>query len=68
MVLAAVGIAPVLPSGGLVAIDFETVLVVLFAFPTLLVLRQSLGDDGAVNQLETTIMLALVLYLPAAHG
>lgn len=59
MVLAAVGIAPVLPSGGLVAIDFETVLVVL---------RQSLGDDGAVNQLETTIMLALVLYLLAAHG
>lgn len=68
MVLAAVGIAPVLPVAGLVAIDFETVLVVLFAFPTLLVLRQSLGDDGAVNQLETTIMLALVLYLPAAHG
>lgn len=71
VVLAAFGVVPVLPSGGLLAIDFETVLVVLFAFPTLLVLWQSVGDDGAVNKLETTIMLvlfALVLYLLAMHG
>ena len=71
VVLSALGVVPLLPKGGLLAIDLETVSVVLFAFPTLLVLWKSIGDDGAVNKLETTIMLALfalVLYLLAVHG
>lgn len=71
VILAAFGVVPLLPEGGLLGIDLETVSVVLFAFPTLLVLWKSIGDDGVVNKLETTIMVtlfALVLYLLAMHG
>ncbi len=65
------GVVPLLPQGGILAIDLETVSVILFGFPTLLILWKSIGDDGAVNQLETTIMIALfalMLYFLAMHG
>ncbi|HET6629835.1 MAG TPA: hypothetical protein VFG91_08665 [Woeseiaceae bacterium] len=70
-VLSAFGVVPLLPQGGILAIDLETVSVILFAFPTLLILWKSIGDDGSVNRLETVIMLALfgmVLYFLAVHG
>lgn len=70
-VLAGVGVVPTLPQGGILAIDLETVSVILFAFPTLLVLWKSISDDGKVNRLETAIMLGLfglVLYFLAMHG
>lgn len=69
--LAAIGVVPVLPQGGILPIDLETVSVTLFAFPTLLVMWKSITDDGSVNQLETAIMLGLfglVLYFLAVHG
>ncbi len=71
VVLGSVGVVPLLPQGGLLGIDLETVSVVLFAFPTLLVMGKSIADDGKVNKLETMIMFALfalVLYLLAMHG
>ena len=45
--------------------------VVLFAFPTLLLLRQSISDDGMVNRLETSVMVVLfglIIYFLAQHG
>jgi hypothetical protein len=69
--LSVLGLVPLLPEGGILPIDLETVSVILFGFPTLLILWKSIGDDGAVNQLETTIMLvlfALMLYFLAMHG
>lgn len=70
-VLAGIGVVPTLPQGGILAIDLETVSVMLFAFPTLLILWKSISDDGSVNRLETAIMLSpfgLVLYFLAVHG
>lgn len=69
--LSVFGVVPLLPEGGILPIDLETVSVILFGFPTLLILWKSIGDDGAVNKLETTIMLvlfALMLYFLAMHG
>lgn len=69
--LAAGGVVPTLPEGGILSIDLETISVILFAFPTLLLMWKAISDDGKVNRLETTIMLAmfgLVLYFLAAHG
>lgn len=68
---AGLGIIPFLPQGGILPIDLETISVILFAFPTLLVLWKSISDDSKVNRLETTIMLclfALVIYFLAVHG
>lgn len=70
-VLSMVGVVPTLPQGGVLSIDLETVSVILFAFPTLLILWKSISDDGSVNRLETAIMLSLfgvVLYFLAVHG
>lgn len=69
--LSTLGVVPLLPEGGILAIDLETVSVILFGFPALLILWKSITDDGAVNKLETTIMLvlfALMLYFLAMHG
>lgn len=68
---AGAGIIPMLPQGGVLPIDLETISVILFAFPTLLVLWKSISDDSMVNRLETAIMLglfALVIYFLAVHG
>jgi hypothetical protein len=65
------GVIPVLPHGGVLAIDFETTSVLLFAFPTLLVMWKAITDDGKVNKIETTIMIvlfALIIYFLAQHG
>jgi len=70
-VFAQVGIIPKLPHGGVLAIDMETTSVLLFGFPTLLVLWKSISDDGKVSKLETTVMVAmfgLIIYLLAQHG
>ena len=69
--LSGIGVVPLLPEGGILAIDLETVSVILFGFPALLILWKSITDDGAVNKLETTIMMALfglMLYFLAVHG
>ncbi|MEO7329600.1 MAG: hypothetical protein ABI193_13555 [Minicystis sp.] len=68
---AQLGIIPRLPHGGVLAIDLETTSVLLFAFPTLLLLRQSISDDGMVNRLETAAMVVLfglIIYFLAQHG
>lgn len=65
------GIIPTLTGGTYLPIDLETTSVVLFSFPTLLVLWKSVSDDGKINQLETTVMtvvFALVIYMLAYHG
>lgn len=65
------GVIPRLPHGSVLAIDLETTLVVLFGFPTLLILWKSVSDDGKVNALESSVMIALfaiVIYLLAQHG
>lgn len=69
--LALAGVIPTLPHGSVLAIDLETTTVVLFGAPTLLVLWNSIQDDGKVNPLETTIMVVifgLVIYFLGAHG
>lgn len=71
VIFAGIGLVPTLPEGGVLSIDLETVSVILFAFPTLLILWKSISDDGSVNRLETVIMVglfALVLYFLAMHG
>lgn len=68
---AQLGVIPRLPHGGVLAIDLETTSVLLFAFPTLLLLRQSISDDGMVNRLETAAMVVLfglIIYFLAQHG
>jgi hypothetical protein len=52
-------------------IDLETTVVVFFGAPTMLILWNSISDDGKVNKLETTIMVvlfALIIYFLAQHG
>lgn len=69
--MANLGVIPTLPHGGVLAIDMETTSVLLFAFPTLLVLWKSITDDGKVNALETTVMcvlFGLIIYFLAWHG
>lgn len=70
-VFAMLGVIPRLPYGSVLAIDLETTSVVLFGFPTLLVLWKSVSDDGKVNRLETavmTVLFAIIIYLLAQHG
>lgn len=65
------GIIPMLPNGGVLAIDLETTSVLLFGFPTLLVLWKSIADDGKISPMETAVMVVLfglVIYVLAAHG
>jgi hypothetical protein len=68
---AQLGIIPRLPHGGVLAIDLETTSVLLFAFPTLLVLWKSISDDGMINKVETAIMVVLfglIIFFLAVHG
>jgi hypothetical protein len=65
------GIIPMLPNGSVLAIDLETTSVLLFGFPTLLVLWKSIADDGKISPMETAVMVVLfglVIYFLAAHG
>lgn len=64
------GMVPTYPDGVL-PIDLETTSVMVFGFPTMLILWKSIQDDGRVNWLETASMVglfALTIYLLAAHG
>jgi hypothetical protein len=68
--LAQLGVIEKLPHGGVLAIDSETTSVMLFAFPTLFLLRGAV-KDGKVTRLETTIMVVvfgLIIYFLARHG
>jgi Ca2+/Na+ antiporter len=68
--LAQLRVIPRLAHGAVLAIDMETTSVLLFAFPTLFLLRQAV-TDGKVNRLETTIMVVvfgLIIYFLAYHG
>jgi hypothetical protein len=70
-VFAQLGIIPKLPHGGVLTIDLETTSVLLFAFPTLLVLWKSIADDGMINKVETAVMVVmfgLVIFFLAVHG
>jgi hypothetical protein len=70
-VFAQTGLIATLPNGGVLPIDMETTSVLLFAFPTLLLLWKSITDDGKVNKLETTVMcvlFGLIMYFLAKHG
>lgn len=56
---------------GVVPIDIHTTSAILLAFPSMLVLWKAVQDDGKVNWLETSTMVAifmLVIYLLVAHG
>jgi hypothetical protein len=68
---AQLGIIPRLPHGGVLAIDLETTSVLLFAFPTMLILWKSISDDGMINKVETAVMVvlfALIIFFLAVHG
>jgi hypothetical protein len=73
-VLAQLGVTqpfPNLAASVVLPIDLETTVVIFFGAPTLLILQNSIADDGKVNKLETTIMcvlFALIIYFLAQHG
>ncbi|MBL4850070.1 MAG: hypothetical protein JKY65_31460 [Planctomycetes bacterium] len=65
------GVTPPLPDGGALAIDLETTSVVIFGFPTMLMMWKSIQDDGQINWVETASMMSLfgvILYFLAVHG
>jgi len=66
------GVIPALDNfGGVVPIDIHTTSAILLGFPSMLVLWKAVQDDGKVNWLETSSMVAiflLVIYLLVAHG
>ncbi len=58
-------------SGGVIPIDIHTTSAILLGFPSMLVLWKAVQDDGKVNWVETSTMVAiflLVIYLLVAHG
>jgi len=66
------GVIPSLDNlGGVIPIDMHTTSAILLGFPSMLVLWKAVQDDGKVNWLETSTMVAiflLVIYLLVAHG
>ena len=64
-------IPPFNGAGGVIPIDIHTTTAILLGFPSMLILWKAVQDDGKVNWLETTTMIAifaLVIYLLVAHG
>ena len=56
---------------GVIPIDLHTTSAILLGFPSMLILWKAVQDDGKVNWLETTSMIAvfvLAIYLLVAHG
>ncbi len=56
---------------GVIPIDIHTTSAILLAFPSMLILWKAVQDDGKVNWIETSTMVAifsLVIYLLVAHG
>ncbi len=66
------GVIPAVDGGnGVIPIDIHTTSAILLGFPSMLVLWKAVQDDGKVNWLETSTMIAiflLVIYLLIAHG
>ncbi len=66
------GIIPAVDNaGGVIPIDIHTTSAILLGFPSMLVLWKAVQDDGKVNWVETSTMVAiflLVIYLLVAHG
>ncbi len=66
------GIIPAVDEvNGVIPIDIHTTSAILLGFPSMLILWKAVQDDGKVNWVETSTMVAiflLVLYLLAAHG
>ena len=66
------GVIPSLDGGsGVIPIDLHTTSAILLGFPSMLVLWKAVQDDGKVNWVETSSMVAvflLVIYLLVAHG
>ena len=66
------GVIPAINSfNGVIPIDIHTTSAILLGFPSMLVLWKAVQDDGKVNIVETTTMVAiflLVIYLLVAHG
>ncbi len=66
------GLIPALDGGdGVIPIDIHTTSAILLGFPSMLVLWKAVQDDGKVNWVETSTMIAiflLVIYLLVAHG
>lgn len=65
------GMIPLTEHGGVLPIDLETTSVVFLGFPSMLILWKAVQDDGAVNWVETSTMIAifsLVIYFLAVHG
>ncbi len=66
------GIIPALDgSQGVIPIDIHTTSAILLGFPSMLILWKAVQDDGKVNWVETSTMIAiflLVIYLLIAHG
>ena len=66
------GIIPPLDGlNGVIPIDMHTTTAILLGFPSMLILWKAVQDDGKVNWLETSSMVAiflLVIYLFVAHG
>jgi len=66
------GLIPSMDGGnGVIPIDIHTTSAILLGFPSMLVLWKAVQDDGKVNWVETSTMIAiflLVIYLLVAHG
>jgi hypothetical protein len=66
------GVIPVLGAqNGVIPIDLHTTSAIFLGFPSMLILWKAVQDDGKVNWLETTSMIAvfvLGIYLLIAHG
>ena len=66
------GLIPVAGStNGVIPIDLHTTSAIFLAFPSMLILWKAVQDDGKVNWLETTSMIAvfmLAIYLLIMHG
>ncbi len=63
---AQLGWIPLLGDGSVLSIDMETTAVVIFGFPTMLILWKSVQDDAQINWLETASMISLfglIIYL-----
>ncbi len=66
------GLIPAVDGGnGVIPIDIHTTSAILLGFPSMLVLWKAVQDDGKVNWVETSTMIAiflLVIYLLIVHG
>ena len=66
------GVIPAVDNAnGVIPIDLHTTSAILLGFPSMLILWKAVQDDGKVNWVETSTMVAiflLVIYLLVVHG